>query len=582
MSLNKYSLRKNTGERIPELDQKYGTLIADILIARDIDSLEKANIYLHANLKDIHGDPFSIPDMTKSIERIHHAIQKNEHITIHADYDCDGIPGACVLSNLFNIINYKNYTVSLPDRNQEGYGLGIEHVQKISDQGSSLIITIDLGITAIESVNYANEKNIDVIITDHHTMPEVLPNAYGIIHPKVNGSVYPNQELCGAGVIYTLVRAFESVYKETYNIPNNFSYSLIDYVGFATLSDMVTLTPENKSFIKEGLDIIRNKPRTGFMALAIASRVYLKDLDQGDIAFMLAPKLNVASRMGNPYDAYNLLMEKDQTKAKVLADKLVALSNERRKLVALMVKEAKREIARTERDKDDVITIGHPSWRVGLLGLVASKIVETYDKPAFVWGRTEGKDEQKYKGSCRGNSTISVHSLLSHVSPDILSEYGGHFEAGGFGVNEDKIHDLHNEMNKAFIKMQKDKLDEPEKKVMIDTILPISLLKPGLHSAVNKIGPFGPGNLEPVFGFTNVEIMDIRNFGTGNAHIEITFRDKNGLTASTYAFYKNGADVGNPQIGDTAHIVGTLDTKLWQGNVRIKLKDVVASKSTIL
>lgn len=578
MSQSKYSLRKNNAERNPELDKKYGTLIADILIARGINDEELANMYLHGNLKQKHGDPFDLPDMERAIERIHLAIQNNELITIHSDYDCDGIPGACILSSLFNVINYKNYSVSIPDRNLEGYGLSVEHVEKIHKSGSSLIITIDLGITAIDSVNLANDKKIDVIITDHHTIPNEIPKAFAIVHPKLPNNAYPNTELCGAGVIYTLVRAFEKKYNETYNIPQNFSYSLVDFVGFATLSDMVILTPENKSLVKEGIERLKNKPRTGFMALAQASRVYLKDLDQGDIAFMLAPKLNVASRMGNPMDAYELLMETNPARARERADMLVSLSNERRKLVALMVKEAKREIARSEKDKDNVIVVGNPAWRIGLLGLVASKIVDTYNKPAYVWGRTENTGNLEYKGSCRGNNTINVHTLMSLVPKDTIIEYGGHFEAGGFSVYPDKIYNLHEIINKAFDSLDLSLDNEETGQTIIDAMLPISLLHPNLHRTIKNLGPFGPGNLEPIFGFKNVEIIDIRNFGTGNAHIEITFRDNCGQTASTYAFYKNAEDFGSPVIGDVGHIIGTLDSKLWQGNVRMRLKDIIIPK----
>src|SRR3989338_6724753 len=577
MPIIKYSLRKNTNERNPELDQKYGTLIADILIARGITNIDLAKQHIYEDLKNIQDNPFKLNDMEKSIDRIHKAIQNNELITIHADYDCDGIPGACILANLFNVINFKNYNVSIPDRNLEGYGLSLEHVEKIQESNSSLIITIDLGITAIDATDKALQKNIDVIITDHHTVGEKLPNAFSIVHPKLPESSYDNQELCGAGVIYTLVRAFEIKYKDFYNIPANFSYSLVDLAGFATLSDMVLLTVENKVLIKKGLEILRSGKRVGFSALARASRVYLKDLDQGDIAFMLAPKLNVASRMGNPYDAYELLMETDPIKANKKAEMLVALSNERRKLVALMVKEAKREIARSDKDRDNVIVVGNPSWRIGLLGLVASKIVDTYNKPAFVWGRTEHENTPQYKGSCRGNNTINVHTLMSVAPKDTIIEYGGHFEAGGFGIHPDKIYTLHEIMNKAFNLLDKDiNTDDIDNgKIMIDAMIPIALLKPALHNAIKQLGPFCPGNNEPIFIFKNVNIVDIRNFGTGNSHIEITFRDNNGQTASTYAFYKSSIDFGNPTIGSIAHIIGTLDSKLWQGSVRMRLKDII-------
>ncbi len=574
MPETKYSLRKNTGTRTPELDERYGTLIADILTARGVTDLELAKQYLHGTLGDTHGDPFLVSDMLSAVERIHKAVQNKEHITIHADYDCDGIPGACILANLFKVIGFAEYTVSIPNRNLEGYGLSLEHVEKIHTKGSTLIITVDLGVTALEAVDLANSYGIDVIVTDHHTLPETLPNAYAIVHPKRSESTYPNRELCGAGVAYTLVRAFESLYGETYNMPKGFSLTLVDLAGFATLSDMVELTPENKALIKESIGMLKRGMRPGFAALARAARVYMKDLDQGDIAFMLTPKLNVASRMGNPYDAYELLMETDQVKAKERAEFLVSLSNERRKLVAAMVKEAKRDIARGNKDQDNVIVVGDPSWRVGLLGLVASKIVDSYNKPAFAWGRTE-HETVGYKGSCRGNGTVNMHTLMSQTAPGVLIECGGHFEAGGFSVHPDQIYTLHESLNKAFDSLDHSDSIENGGQTMIDAMLPVSLLHPNLHRTIKNLGPFGPGNTEPVFGFKNVHIVDVRTFGTGNVHIEITFRDASGLTASTYAFYKNAEDVGNPVVGDIGHIIGTLDSKLWQGAVRLRLKDVI-------
>lgn len=574
----KYSLRKNNTKRDPEMEKIYGTLITDLLNARGIDNVQMAQDHLPSSPEIELGDPFTMNDMEKSIDRINTAIENNELITIHADYDCDGIPGACILSNLFNIINYQNYKVSIPDRNLEGYGLGINHIDDIIKTKSSLIITIDLGITSVEPINYAKEKGIDTIVTDHHTLPDILPDAFSIVHPKLPSSTYVNRELCGAGVIYTLVRAFEKKYQEKYNIPNNFSNSLIDLAGFATLSDMVELTAENKSLIRQAIKMMRQSPRLGFLELARASRVYLKELDQGDIAFMLAPKLNVASRMGSPYDAYDLLMATDEKIAKEKSTMLVNLSNERRKLVALMVKEAKREIARNDKDKDSVIVVGEPSWKVGLLGLVASKIVDTYNKPAFVWGRTNHDTNPSYKGSCRGNGTINVHSLMSALPIGTLLEYGGHFEAGGFSVDQENIYNLHQVFNETFVNFNEDNDETKDNQKIIDAVIPVSFLHPKLHNAINKLGPFGPGNTEPLFIFKNVNIIDIRNFGTGNAHIEISFRDKDGLTASTYAFYKKNEDVNNPQIGDIVSIIGSLDSKLWQGTVRLRLKDIIIKK----
>lgn len=581
MAEGKYTLRKTNTDRVEEMDKVYGTLIADLLIARGINTMDLAKRHLNGKLTEEHGNPFDIPQMEKALYRIDKAIENNETITIHADYDCDGIPGAVILSSLFNAINYKNYIVSIPDRNLEGYGLGLQHVEKIHSQQSTLIITIDMGITAVESVEKAALLGIDTIITDHHTIPETIPNAYAIIHPKIQGSTYSNPELCGAGVAYTLVRGFIQLLGEKYSINESFTQTVVDMAAFATLSDMVELTAENKALVREGMNKMRSRARPGLLALAKAARVYLRDMTQDDITFMLAPKLNVASRMGSPYDAYYMLMETDPEKAKERAEKLTALSNERRKLVALMVKEARRDIAQANKDINPVIVVGHPSWRIGLLGLVASKVAELYNRPAFVWGRTDTKDgaeEQSYKGSCRGNGTVNMHSIMAEVENGILSEFGGHYEAGGFSVNSKKIFDLEQGMIVAYQKVITQENSVKQNLKLIDASLPISLLHPKLHTAISKLAPFGPGNEEPIFVFKNSTIMDIRNFGTGNTHIELTFRDSSGQTASTYAFYTSLVDIGSPEVGDIVHIVGSLDMKLWQEKVRLRLKDVIISK----
>lgn len=578
MPQGKYTLRKNEN-RIAELDTRYGTLIADILIARGITTLEDAKKHLHGRLDDLHGNPLDLPEMEKAVLRLDKAITNNEKTVIHADYDCDGIPGAVILSSLFEKIGYTNYSVSIPDRNLEGYGLGIQHVENIHQLGASLIVTIDLGISANDAVEHARLRGMDVVITDHHTVPDTVPAAYAIVHPKMPASQYPNRELCGAGVVYTLIRGFILLLGQKYGIAREFEKSVVDMAAFATLSDMVELTTENKALVKEGIEAIRQRPRPGILALAKAARVYLKDMTQDDITFMLAPKLNVASRMGSPYDAYRLLMETDPVRASDAAMKLTALSNERRKLVAIMVKEARRDIAKLGKEEKPIILVGHPSWKVGLLGLVASKISELYDKPTFVWGRTENQDKIEYKGSCRGNGTINMYDIMKNAPVETFLEFGGHAEAGGFSVGQEHIYDLESRLENGYQSARETAKAMSENLRMIDACLPVSLLHPKLHSAISKLGPFGPGNEEPVFAFKNAIILDIRNFGSGNAHIELIFRDSTGMSASTYAFYTSIQDLGGPKIGDQVHIVGSLDLKIWQGAVRLRLKDVIIPKS---
>ncbi len=241
-----------------------------------------------------------------------------------------------------------------------------------------------------------------------------------------------------------------------------------------------------------------------------------------------------------------------------------------------MVKEARRDIAKWSKDEKDIIVVGDSAWKVGLLGLVASKMTELYDKPAFVWGKSDKEDAFCYKGSCRGNGNVDMYKLMSNIEHGVLDEFGGHIEAGGFSVNPDRIYDFETEVQKAMECLKKETSQENQiVEKNIDAILPISLLHANLHRALNKLAPFGQGFEEPVFAFKNIEILDIRNFGTGGAHVEITFRDSTGMSASTYAFYKSLDDLGSPKVGQKVHIVGTLDSKMWQNNVRVRLKDII-------
>lgn len=572
----RYKLIKRNQERNNDLDKKYGTLIADIITSRGIKNLEEAYVYFnpkeHLNL----GDPFLIHDMEKAIDRIYKAVHAHEKITVQSDYDCDGIPGAAVLTNLFNKIGFTNFVVSIPDRNQEGYGMSTDYVKKIKENGSTLIITIDLGIAEVESVKLAKEYNIDTIITDHHTIGEKIPDAFAIVHPKMEKSSYENTELCGCGVIYTLVRGFVKKYGNEFNIPLHWDKTLLDYVALSTLSDMMTLNKENKSIVDYGIHLIKHNPRPGIKALALAAHVFLKNVTQDDISFMLIPKLNVASRMGTPHDAYKLLISTDEKEAKENAENLVKLNNERRSLVAQMVKEAKRDIVQKGKTENDIIVVGDSAWRVGLLGLVATKLVEAYNKPVFVWARIE-KDAGKiaYKGSCRGNGTINIHSFMEFVGDDIFSEFGGHFDAGGFGIVPNKIYTINEDLNKKYIKYKEKNahIQIEETFNFIDAVLPLSLISTKLHKTILSCGPFGPGNTEPVFSLTKLTLQDVRVFGKEKSHLEILFTDQKGIAGSAYTFYKSIDDF-NVKTGDEFHLITTLDHKLQNGSVRLRIKDI--------
>src|ERR1035437_8219641 len=306
--------------------------IIDILLEkRGINTPEAREIFLNPDyVRDLH-DPFLMKDMERSCVRIFEAMEAKEKIVIYADYDCDGIPGAVILSDLFKKINYPNVEVYIPQRNSEGYGLNLTAIKQFVESGVKLIITIDLGITAVAEVAQAGIDGIDVIITDHHLPHATLPRAYAILNPKVDE--YPEKMLCGAGVVFKLVQGFLKKYGEYYKISPGWEKWLLDMAGIATLSDMVPLLGENRAIASFGRKVLRKSPRPGLQKLLAKMNIDQRYLSEDDIGFMVTPRLNAASRMDNPLRAFELLATVDEVEAGVLALHLSKINDERKSIV---------------------------------------------------------------------------------------------------------------------------------------------------------------------------------------------------------------------------------------------------------
>ncbi|MEI8270976.1 MAG: single-stranded-DNA-specific exonuclease RecJ, partial [bacterium] len=452
--------------------EKYGELLQTLLKNRGIEGEEEIEKFLNPNYeRDLH-DPFLMRDMEKTCVRIFEAVEAEEKIMIYADYDADGIPGAVILSDLFKKIGYTNFEVYLPQRNSEGYGLNLEAIKEFADKGIKLLITIDLGITAIAEVAQAEAEGIDVIITDHHLPHETLPKAYAILNPKVDD--YPEKMLCGAGVVFKLVQGFVKKYGEYFDrlragenflsvelatlrqsstaksppaLCSGWEKWMLDMAGLATLSDMVPLTGENRAIAHFGMKVLRKSPRPGLQKLLAKINVEQKYLSEDDISFMVVPKLNAASRMDDPMRAFELLATDDETEAGVLANHLSKINDERKLIVAGIMREVKKKFEK--REMKEVIVIGNPEWRIGVLGLVAGKLMDEYQKPVFVWGKDEN---DLIKGSCRSDGSVSIVELMTH-NKDAFLEYGGHELAGGFTVHNDKVHFLEDVLSESFSKL---------------------------------------------------------------------------------------------------------------------------------
>ncbi|MEO5635153.1 MAG: single-stranded-DNA-specific exonuclease RecJ [Candidatus Paceibacterota bacterium] len=538
-----------------------------IILKEDIDKFLKPDY-----VRDMHN-PFLMRDMEKACVRLFEAIEAEEKIIIYADYDCDGIPGAVIMQDLFKKIGYKNYEVYIPQRNSEGYGLNLNAIKQFAQVSAKLIITIDLGITAVAEVAQAKVDDMDVIITDHHIPAETLPRACAILNPKVDD--YPEKMLCGAGVVFKFVQGFIKKYGEYFKIKEGAEKWMLDMAGLATLSDMVPLTGENRAIAYYGLKVLRKSPRPGLQKLLSKMNIDQRYLTEDDITFMVTPRLNAASRMDNPLRAFELLSTDDEVQGGELAKYLTKINDERKSIVAGIMREVHKKFEkRDEIEAKDVIVTGNGEWRVGILGLVAGKISDTYHKPVFVWGKDEN---ECIKGSCRSDGSVSVVELMA-ATKDYFIEYGGHELAGGFTVHNDKIHFLEDALINSYKNVDRLTNTISNKKEYILSHLGLVNIKNWRE--IDKLSPFGFGNPKPLFLFEGLNIENIKKFGKNGSgeHMEIIFSDSNDNKknkAVAISFFSN-VDSFKVQIekDKKVNLLATFDLSRFRGREELRLRVV--------
>ena len=548
--------------------QKYGELLRTLLERRGITDEAQADIFLNPDYKrDLH-DPFKMRDMERACVRLFEAIDAGEKIVIYADYDCDGIPGAVILSDLFKKINYINYEVYIPQRNSEGYGLNLEAIKQFAESSVKLIITIDLGITAVAEVAQAEVDGIDIIITDHHIPPEILPRAYAILNPKTDN--YPEKMLCGAGVVFKLAQGFLKKYGEYFKIKDGAEKWMLDMAGLATLSDMVPLVGENRALACFGMKVLRRSPRPGLQKLLAKMNIEQKYLTEDDVGFMVTPRLNAASRMDDPMRAYELLATFDEGEGGALADHLSKINDERKDIVKGIMREVNKKFASSPlREMREVIVIGNPVWRVGVLGLVAGKISDEYQKPVFVWGKDEN---DTIRGSCRSDGSVSVVELMTATRESFL-DFGGHELAGGFTVLGDKIHFLEESLALSYTKTKR--MIDKSKEAEADLVGDLGLVNMKNWREIEKLAPFGLANPKPVFHFENVKIEKIKKFGKNGSgeHLEIIFSDVDNNKAKAISFF-SGHDSFQTTLAEglSVNLLATFDLSRFRGREELRLR----------
>jgi single-stranded-DNA-specific exonuclease len=514
-----FDLHDPVDEAVRDELAQYDDLTAALLARRGVGTKEEARAFLNPSYDEHLHDPLLLKNMPEAAKRLARAIESGEHIAVWSDYDCDGIPGGVILHDFLKKAgaNFENY---IPHRHEEGYGVNEAGIEKLAKGGATLVVTVDSGIVDNDAVAHARALGMDVIVTDHHLPQEgKLPDAIVVDH-KQDGETYPFRELCGAAMAWKLVCATLAVAPELRKkVPDGWEKWLLDMAGLATIADMVPLIGENRVIAKYGLLVMRKSPRLGLQKLCKIMRVNQRFITEDDVAFMLAPRVNAASRMGDPRDAFTLFTTDDESLAEALAKKLEAANRGRRSAAAAITRGVHEKLAEKKLRGaiPSVIALGDPEWRPALLGLVASNIAEEYERPVFLWGR-EGN--QTLKGSCRSYGNVHLVELMTGAK-NVFTEFGGHAYSGGFTVRDDAVFFLEEELVKAreaFPEAPEDISERADFEIAAEEATPEFLAR------LEKLSPFGEGNPKPVFLFRDLFIANVSRFGKAEEHLKLSLR----------------------------------------------------------
>ncbi len=561
-----YTLRPELSKKVRESLKAFDPFLQELLHSRGIESNAAAEAFLSPDY-DLHiHDPFLMHGMEKGVARILKAVKNNENIVIYSDYDCDGIPGGVVLHDFFKKIEYENFSNYIPHRHEEGYGLNISAIKKAAEGGCSLLITVDCGITDAVPVACANELGIDVIITDHHLQHGDLPKAYAILNPNQKAdTTYPFKGLCGAGVAFKLVQGL--IKKGDFNIKEGWEKWLLDMVGLSTIADMVPLQGENRALAYYGLYVLRKSRRPGLQQLLRKIRVNQSTLTEEDIGFMIGPRINAASRMDHPMDAFKLLSTKDAVEGETLSVYLDKLNRERKGVVSAMTREVNGRLKNMD-SISDVIVMGNPEWRPALLGLVANSVMEEFERPVFLWGR-EGSDT--FKGSCRSNGSINVVDFMATIS-DTFIDAGGHEFAGGFSVVPEKIYEFENILVDAYKIYPKNQIDH---EVVVDKKMNIDDFGEDAYRSIEKCAPYGEGNSKPIFLFEDIEIQKIILFGKDKNHLRLHFKNGKDQVISAIKFFATSDSFDKDlREGEKVNLVASFEKSTFLNKTELRLRIV--------
>ena len=485
-------------------------VLAELLVQRGIETLEQARGFFRPNLGNLF-DPFLMKDMDKAVERLHKAVSEGEKILVYGDYDVDGTTAVSLVYSFL-----RRYTKSvdfyIPDRYDEGYGLSVKGIQTAEEGGYSLIVTLDCGIKAKEKVLLARKKGIDIIICDHHLPEDDIPEAVAVLDPKREDDTYPFDDLCGCGVGFKLVQG----YAQKYEIPFETLEPLLDLCVVSIAADLVSMTGENRILAHFGLRRLNEDPRKGLLALISLSNLEPGHVSMDDIVFKIGPRINAAGRMETGRLAVELLTASDNSEAMITAERINNNNNERKDIDREITAEALDMVTGGKALASENATIVYsPAWNKGVVGIVASRLVEAFYKPTVVLTKSNGL----VTGSARSVSGFDLYSAIEHCA-DLLENFGGHMYAAGLTLKEENLPEFARRMDDFVKGKVSEEMLTPI--VDIDAALDFAQITPKFFRILKQFQPFGPGNSNPVFVTENVyDAGNGRKVGAGGLHLKL-------------------------------------------------------------
>ncbi|MDO8899455.1 MAG: single-stranded-DNA-specific exonuclease RecJ [Bacteroidales bacterium] len=552
--------------------------IATLLAQRNITTFEEAKKFFRPDFEQLH-DPYLMKDMDKAVERVLRAIEKSEKVLIYGDYDVDGTTSVALVYSYLKKYFKKRIEFYIPDRYEEGYGISYKGIDHAADNGFNLVIALDCGIKAVEKIKYANERNVDFIICDHHRPGDVLPDAVAVLDAKRLDCTYPFKELSGCGVGFKLISALASEQNEAFDTLLQY----LDLVAISIAADIVPITGENRFLAYYGLKLINSAPRPGLESVLRYSQVlrretqtdqlplaFNKELSISDLVFLIGPRINAAGRIESACDSVRLLLADKMSHSDKLAHAINDLNTERRSLDNQITEEALAMIENNNDQKDAKSTVlFNENWHKGVIGIVASRLTDTYYRPTIILTRSNNL----ITGSARSIKHFDVYDAIDHCS-DLLEHFGGHKYAAGLSLKIENLELFKKKFNDFVSNTIKDEILVPE--IEIDTYLNFSDITPKFMRILKQFAPFGPGNLSPVFRTDNIiDSGRSRIVGKNHLKLELIQIDSRSEPFSGIAFQK-GDKYDAIKSGVPFSICYHLEENEWQGktNLQLNVKDI--------